>query len=270
MEHEDWELKTERYLNNKMTSEEIIAFEQEQDLKPELKTYVKLSLELKQVLNKKKWSNFKNNNEYLKEVKSWYKSDDVITFNKHIKEQSQIYFKNEKKSNSLKKYYWISAAAIIVLLVAISLQFNTQSNMKSLYADYATWKDLPSFIVKDDNTLKDKENIELLFKKGDYANCIIKADLFLKESNESITNILIYKGVSLLQLDKNEEALKIFKNLSNRNSIDSSKGLWYSMLVYLKTENKEQALKMLEKITMSSRNYRYNDALELINKINND
>lgn len=269
MEYVDWELKTERYLNGTMTSEEILLFEEEQASNLELKAYVDLSIQLKQALNEKDWFDYKERNKHYNEVKSWYESDDTLAFKKQIEEQANIHFKTneiDKKSFS-KPYYWISAAAVILILIAITYQFTGQPNMKSLYANYATWDDLPTFIVQDDNTIKTEEDIELSFRKGNYTKCISIADLFLKHSNEKSANVLIYKGVALLELDKTTEALKVFETLSQSNSIDASKGLWYSALVHLKTENKEQVIITLKKITSSKRNYKYNEALKLLNKI---
>ncbi|WP_430412871.1 tetratricopeptide repeat protein [Kordia sp.] len=262
-----WELKTERFLNGELTSEELLAFEQEQATKPELKEYVTLSVQLKQALSEEDWYTHKNTSEQYTTVKKWYQEDDVLAFKEKIQQQATKEFTTKEKTFSLSKYWIPIAAACLLLLITLVFQLTAQPTMKQLYPEYATWNDTPSFIVLDQNTRNTKEQIELLYTNEKYQECIAVADKFLNTSTTDRTNVMIYKGFSLVKLNQYTAALVVFKTISESDAIDASKGLWYMALVYLKIEDKENLQKTLQTITASDTNYKYEKALELMNAI---
>ncbi|WP_298423193.1 hypothetical protein [uncultured Kordia sp.] len=262
-----WELKTERFLNGEMTPEELLAFEQEQVAEPELKEYVTLSLQLKKALSEKDWFSHKNTSAHYNIVKKWYQEEDVLDFKEKIQQYAAEEFTSKKKVYSLKKYWIPIAAACILACIAMIYQFTAQPSMQQLYSEYATWSDTPSFIVQDENTTNGKEQIELLYKNKQYEECISAAEKFLHTAATDKTNVMIYKGFSLVQLHGYSKALNVFETISKSDAIDASKGLWYMALIYLKTEDTENLKTTLQIITTSDTNYQYSKALELLHSI---
>lgn len=267
MEDFHWELLTERFLNGTLSPDELLAFEQEQASNPEFKEYVTLSKQLKQALGKDAWFTHKNTGEQYETIKKWYQEEDALAFKEKLQKYANQEFDTEKKVFSLKKYWLPIAAACILLFITIVIQFTTQPSMEELYADYGTWNDTPSFIIQDENTATSKEKIELSYKNGKYENCISLADSFLKTAVSDRINVMIYKGFSFVQLHQNEEAITVFKQISESNTIDSSKGLWYMALVYLKTEDAENLQQTLKTITASATYYQYEKALQLLDEL---
>lgn len=262
-----WELLTERFLNGTLSPDELLAFEQEQATNSEFKEYVTLSKQLKQALGKDAWFTYKNTGEQYETVKKWYQEEDVLAFKEKLQQHANQEFDTEKKVFSLKKYWLPIAAACILLFITIIIQFTAQPSMEELYATYGTWNDTPSFIIQDENTATSKEKIERSYKNGKFADCILLADSFLETAASDRTNVMIYKGFSFVQLHQNEEAIAVFKQISKSNTIDSSKGLWYMALVYLKTEDVENLQQTLKTIAVSDTNYQYSKALQLLDEL---
>ena len=262
-----WELKTERFLNGKLTPEELLAFEQEQIDEPELKAYVTLSIELQKALSEDDWLHHKNTSAHYTTVKKWYQEEDVLDFKEKIQQHAETAFLPKKNVFTFRKYWLPIAAAFIAIFITIIYQFTAQPTLDQLYAEYATWNDTPSFIVQDENAANVKAQIELLYKNEKYAACITTAETFLITSNTDKTNVMIYKGFALVKLSEYPKALATFKAISESNAMDASKGLWYIALVYLKTEDEVNLQKTLKRITASETNYQYSKALELLNAI---
>lgn len=260
-----WELKTERFLNGKLTPEELLAFEQEQINAPELKAYVTLSQELQQALSEDDWLQHKNTSAHYNTVKKWYQDEDVLDFKEKIKQHADEAFAPKKNVFTFRKYWLPIAAAFVALFITIIYQFTAQPTLSQLYADYGTWNDTPSFIVQDENTTNVKAQIELLYKNKKYEACVTTAESFLVTSTTDKTNVMIYKGFALVKLNKYSEALNTFKAISESSTMDASKGLWYMALVYLKTEDSENLQKTLKRITATKTNYQYSKAEELLN-----
>ncbi|WP_420572952.1 hypothetical protein [Kordia sp.] len=262
-----WELKTERFLKGEMTPEELRVFEQEQLDDNELKAYVTMSMQLQQAMSEDDWLTHTTTNSHYDTVKKWYQEDDVLEFKEKIKQQATTAFEKPKKPFTLQKYWIPMAAAFVMLFITIVYQLTAQPSLQELYATYATWNDTPSFIVQDENTTNTKEQIELLYNDKQYELCIEAADTFLSTATTDRTNVLIYKGFSLAQLNAHTKALEVFKIISESNTIDASKGLWYMALIYLKTEDTENLRKTLHTITASPTNYQYEKALELLDAL---
>ena len=87
-----------------------------------------------------------------------------------------------------------------------------------------------------------------------------------KQSNFN-PNVVLYLGVSNLELNNYDKALLNFEKLIQSNSIDKSKGYWYKTLTYLKMDDRNLAIKELKIIVENPSNYNYNKAKELLEKL---
>lgn len=164
------------------------------------------------------------------------------------------------------KWLWFAAAAAIALLIITSLLINSQKTPKGLYISYFDVNEIPSL-----NQRSAEENLTLseaqqFFKKGAYEEAL---SLFkqLEVSGEiNRANLLLYIGVSEMELEKFNEAEETFNTLINSNLMDASKGYWFKALLYLKMGESEKAKEILEKIKVNSL-YNYQKTDEILNSL---
>ena len=83
-----------------------------------------------------------------------------------------------------------------------------------------------------------------------------------------IINLSIYLGASYFHTSNYDKALEIFSDFSTSDAYDSSKGYWYTALVYLKQEKTDEAKEILKFITKDTSHYNYKKATELLKEMN--
>ncbi len=128
---------------------------------------------------------------------------------------------------------------------------------------------MPSFIVRGETINKKKVKIEQLYDAKKYNQVIILCDSLLAFETPIDPNILIFKGLSQMAVNQHDEALKTFSSLiQNKNLIDFHKGYWYMALLYLKNNEKNNAIKTLKIIADNNTFYHHQDAIKILKKLN--
>ena len=235
------EIQIEKYLAGEMSLKEKEAFEVLIAESDELKEHVALSRQLVEV---NEFGSFKRN---------------VL-----IAEKEYL----QSKTKTYKLLYWSAAAVIIFMLGIFSYyQQNSVLNINELYAQHVKEVNMPSFIVQGNAVQKDLEKIEKAFLDNDYEKTIELCDITLKVAPNYFSDLLIYKGVALLKLDKETKALDVFKKLSKSDALDASKGLWYEALVYMKLKDKKALKANLIEITKKTTNYNYAEAASILKNL---
>lgn len=256
----------DRYLKNIMSKEERIAFEKKMQSDFALKEDVTLYKSLQDSFNDNDWSSIdkSSNIEDFQSIKNRFKSKEYQDISKNIKNVEHLYSnKSKKKSNS--NFYRLSIAATIVLFLAVGLPFlfNTNS-LNDYYNDYEDWGDIPSVIEK--GTENESQKIEELYTSKKYETLI---KLYESNNTKSYHNYsLMQIGYIYFELGYTEKAIEVFDKLIATKKLSSSKGYWYKLLIYLKTENKEKAIQQLDIILKDKNNYKYNEAIEISKKLN--
>lgn len=176
------------------------------------------------------------------------------------KNQQQLTAVRLKRKKTVKWFY--SAAASIVVLISLFFIFNTPKALPDYYQNYVNWEELPSFTVKGDpEELFEKG--EVFFKNKEYKNAVATLAI-IEPEDKWYPFALLYLGASYDQLNENEAAIETFQKLASlTTSEESSKGYWYQLLLYLKTNQKEKALEMKTKILENPNHYKYKEATEL-------
>lgn len=234
------EIQTERYLAGEMSFEEKLAFEKIIADNDDLKEHVFLS---KKLVEKHEYTNFKNN--LLSAEKSYLQT-------------------TRKKYN----YLYGSIAAIIIALVGLFFYYQSiPVGLHKLYAIHSNKIDMPSFIVQGNNQQQALEEIEIAFKNENYQKSLSLCNLQLDTSSKPNPNVLIYKGISLLKLHNEKEALVTFNKLKQSDAIDASKGNWYEAITYMKLNNKPALKKALESIIKNPTNYNYKKARKILSSL---
>lgn len=257
--------KIDLYLKGVLDESEKYSFEQLLKEDEELREEVAIQKQLYKIQGFETTSfTEKNKNiEELSKYKDKLRSKEHVDISNKIKEIGRQHLEeklNVKKKKSLLKYY--VAASIAIILLSSILLLTVNSNLENYYESNVAWEELPSFLDKGNET-SDFTKGESFFKKEDYKAAISIFNMISTES-ELYPFSLMYLGASHDKLNQNEKALEAFNKLSELQSFqEHSRGYWYSLLIYLKQNNKEKALEMKAKILENENNYNYQKTLEL-------
>ncbi len=263
----------EAFISEKMSEDEKRLFESKIQSDNELKKEVDLHRSLKIAINDKKWhltENVKDNDEF-NQIKSIRRSKKYTDIESSIGEAGDQYFENEMKSKRYKAWMYYVGAAVAIACIAFFINYYSgNQSTNALYAEYSNWNDLPSLTVQNEN-----ENIlaegERLFLATEYDKAVIIFSNALRDislqGQSPDPYVLSYLGASYLELNDYESALLTFDQLLNSNTIDSSKGYWYKAMVYLKHGNKQKVGEQLKLILQSERNFNFQKAKELCEKL---
>jgi len=138
--------------------------------------------------------------------------------------------------------------------------------MQELYVDNSNWENLPSLTSRSASK-KELVKGQELFEEGKYADSYSLFKEIMETQDLANSSVLLYLGVSSLELGKYDESISCFDTLIASEAIDSSKGYWYKVLVYLKQDNKPEAIKVLNQILLDKNNYNYQKAKEILKKL---
>jgi len=257
----------ESYLGNSMSSEDRDRFERmmEEDtaLKEEVLLYEKLNFHLKQDFSDKR--NISETS-VVKELRSYLKGDEAHELREKLKQYSNAY-KPQSKKISFRKYRMIAAVIAVLILGTIGLQFLNKKTPEQLYASYYKQTDLPPLIKRNNNQLDFLYKGITSFKNSNYDQAIEDFKSY-KESNNTIdTAMFLYKGMTHVYLNESEEAIAAFDLVTDSQLLIKSKGLWFKALTYLRFNDLKMAKSVLNKILEDSNNFRYKEAVLLLDQL---
>ena len=203
------------------------------------------------------------------EIKSRFQAQDTVEFATKLKNfRSKDVSKNVEKQVNWSRFmkFGAVAASIVMLLYVFT---GSDQSLIAYYNQNNSWTEIPSVQVKGDaheSTLLEMEN-NFKAKKyhqvlGDFDNYVAQLD-----GNRIHPNAYIYQGLSFLELGENDKSIASFNQLLSSNTLDNHKAYWYLTLVYLKIEDKENALKTLKLLTSKESNYNYDKANKLLKSI---
>lgn len=260
----------ERFINNEMNAEERQFFLEEMNSNEELKSTVEIYQEMQHIYDDNDWELTDLQTKHPDVVKNleFLQSKKGQQIKNVIYEESDAYFSKNTKPNSLRKLIIFSSSIAAILIVSFSLFFNNVSNNPSdLYAEFNNnWQELPSL------TLRGKESklsdVEHLFKQQKYSDALQVLELIRKDEKlTSDPQVLMYMGVLNLELNKTQEAIKIFKELLNSNTLDAFKAHWYLALSYLKEGNTKLSIEQLQKLLNDKMSFKDEEAKMLLEKL---
>lgn len=222
----------EKYINGMMSKVDKENFEE--------------ILKLDSVLNDD-FTIYKNLNSYLEhKISNESKNNE---FEKNLNKISDDYFTTKNVNKSTFKLSYLAVAASV--LIAFGL-FVFDSTSKPVYGDYALHQEINFTVRGDDNELL--FNAEKSFNNGNYS----KADLLFTDIIKSKLHnneVLLYAGISKVEINEFDEARSILEKLTNGNSAYKYEAQWYFALSYLKQNNIEALKIQLNKINKDSEYY---------------
>ncbi|MBC2846543.1 tetratricopeptide repeat protein [Winogradskyella flava] len=229
----------------------LLSKDEEQSFLKRLKSDIdfnekfQLEKQLFDALDEESWSFAERNTNEANEYLEILNSKDIKNLKKTLAETSTGF--NSKKTNTGNKrfFYYLAAASIIVLL-GFQMFFNQNISNQDLYEEYVGLNDLPSFVSRSDGSNK-LANAQELFEKGQYADALDIFNVF-ESQIENRSNLLIYKGLSYVELEDYENAEQAFNDLVTSDLLDAEKGYWYKALLYLKQDKVLETEGILETI----------------------
>jgi tetratricopeptide (TPR) repeat protein len=226
-------LLIDRYLANELSAEERRKFDENLRVDTELAEKVRVYRVLSENLRSK-----------------FTREQEEIQLRESLSVISQLEFGTEKSARviSIRWYHWAAAASVALLAV---VWFYTRTAAFPEYAQYAVHEPL-SLAERGDDSLK--HQAEQAFNSKQYARAVAWFDRLLAiDPND--TELQLYKGVSLLELDRISEAELLFNGIKDSNSVYKDKAIWYLALSALKQKHYDQCKILLEKLPRDSEDY---------------
>lgn len=249
--------KITNYLDGKLSGKELDVFLQEVKNNPELRELLYLH----------------------KEVDAAIKDKDAQRLREKLDKAYMDFIASEKASHKqkktatgiirLKKY--IKYAAVIAFLFAgtfyliINRKKLTPGQLYSMY--YQPYETDVTIRSTDSETSKILEGIKLC-QQGNYDEANKNFSEVL-ESNANCMEAHFYKAMSLMEMQKYEEAVRsLHIILEDDQSAYTTHADWYLGLCYLKMNKKDKAIRVFTIISDSTSHYYSVKACELLEKIN--
>ncbi|WP_111706873.1 tetratricopeptide repeat protein [Lutibacter citreus] len=227
-------IEFDNYLNNELVGEELTSFEKrlqsDADFKQEFEIYKSLNSSLS--------SKFEN-------------EKDEQALRQTLNDLGSKYIKTTKKETKvipLFNYKKLLVAASIALLIG----FFVFKNGNPVYSDFSNHNNLDIVARGDSNNTKSKA--EKAFNSKNYIEAL-KQLTTLSNEHPNDVEIQLYKGISLLELNKYSEADAIFEKISTGSSAFTTKATWYKALNYLKQKKFEDCKRVLKTIPEAAEEY---------------
>lgn len=235
--------KIELYLSKELPAQEVIAFEKEISMDSELELEVEKHRELQRVLS----------------------DTDTLLFKEKLhKISTEIKQESSEESTTSYSLFWKIAASIVIVFGVGTLLWNTLNTSDDFSDLYAAYYELyPVEDVIRGSTQVEKDVIMKSYAEGDYQKVV--AILSDNASFPITEQFRLYLGNSYLNLEKEQEALQQFQQISD-DSKYSENANWYQALTYLKLKDAEKSSVLLEKIVDFDGVYK-EKALELLTKL---
>lgn len=248
----------ERYLEGMMTPEEISSFEKELLSDSELKK----EFDLYKTIN----NHFQGISDPISKaidttaLETYFKSDEAKSVKESLERAGKVYASKKKSFN----FPRMMAASVIGLMICISGYFLLKDD--NLYNEYYSSSDLPSLVSRGSNN-NILEQTVVAFNNKEYNKVIELSSDYTTNATTINANVFVYSGLAYSELGETSNAIQEFNKLVTSDSIDSSKGLWFMAITYLKNDNQKKTKQVLKKIVEDQENFNYKKAVSLLEEL---
>lgn len=157
----------------------------------------------------------------------------------------------QKTARTVKlKWYGWAAAASIALICAFLVYTSSSTPEYRAYANYE-----PLALAERGNEDAAALKAQQAFNTRRYAEAVAAIDVLLQREGENDA-LKIYKGISLLELDRVAEANNLFREVSHTSSVYKDKALWMLALSALKQKDYKTCESFLKQIPAGSPEYK--------------
>jgi tetratricopeptide (TPR) repeat protein len=239
----------DQYLAGELTGEELAAFEQQMQADPALANEVQL---------------YKALGEEIKQANQPDTIEDSLRNN--IAALNTTYFKPKATVVKMKKIWWLGAAAAIAAIVLLLVQpfAGEKFDNEKLFAHYSANTDELSSVQRGGTDNPELVKAAELYNSKQYQLALPLLEKLVTAYPDD-KDLLLAKGVSVLQNGKAESAIPIFNAISSTETVYKNSALWFKALSLLKMNKLAECVTVLRSLSTGAD--RYKQAQELIKKI---
>lgn len=219
--------KIDKYLDNELQGEELLAFKQQLETDEQLASQVKLHQEVNESI-----------------------TDDEVYY---LRQKLSILINKNTTRHFYVKFTSGIAAGILVLLSAIIITKSPgpEKAYEQFYSPYSI-----DLTTRSSNSVLDGLDFAIkLYAEGEYDTALQILKSYNKETFHD-TNAKYYLGLCALEAEEYSLAEKSFEEiLKEGNYAYSLHARWYLSMLYLKTDQPEKALPLLKELSDSENYY---------------
>ena len=174
-------------------------------------------------------------------------------FEEKLKAANEAYFGRDTSRKRLSLPRWalaLAACLLLIILFFIGRRFYDPASLadpEKIYAQYAQHE----FSLQEMNAGAELGELQALLDAGQYGAALSQLDAYLSDHPEA-AEVLLAKGVALIETDQPEQALDVFQTLAEQHPLYQTESLWYTALVYLKMGQLNECLATLQRISDDS------------------
>ena len=175
----------------------------------------------------------------------------------------------ESTEKSKSNFMRVAIAASIAILLGIGgtiLWNQLQTTPEQLYAEYyEPYPNVHAPITRDAGVTSALEQAFEHYELEEYQEALEGFNYELTQTDDQ--DVLFYKGMTLIQLERDKDAMDILKKVDKNNTAYYPQLLWYQALLYIKMDQPENAKVQLEKLKSMKSGYKTKKVIELLNKL---
>ena len=205
-------------------------------------------------------SAFKAEFEAYKDMAVAFKISEAESLKKRFQE-----LENRPKKQKLKisNYLYLAIASMVVLGFFYTV-FNTQTSDELYDAYYTISPNTYQPVTRTTDSLKNNDAF-VAYENKNFTIAENKFETLLKTTNNP--NIRYYYASALLNQSKFDLALRQFEMLNQLDFDYSDESLWYTALIYVKTEDYENAKGQLKRLNAKNSTFKMKERKALLEKL---
>lgn len=235
----------ERFLKDELSKDEREIVEARIASEPEFAQKVVFERQLFETFNEEDWSRIEEPDEEVNAYAELFGTKESKTIEGVIASSAAAY--KDAKTKTPRRPMWLYAAAAAILLV-LSFYFLLPGKVASeeLYLTYLDKTELPSLVTRGDAAAEQMKG-QGYFENREFEEA---EQLFndLIQNGSQNGAFYIYLSLAQAELGEFDEALATLDELIQSDLLDSEKGYWYKSLVYLKSDQSNEARRLLKLI----------------------
>lgn len=263
------DITIEKYLNGELEGEDKQRFEAQLQEDTALQQTVKIYQEMRGLYNENDWK-LSDSDQFATTKKhlAYLQSEKGKAMKQAVLEAETAYF--SASSLGVKKLIMWAGSIAAILVIGFFVLFQSKKlGSDQLYSQYHNqWEELPSLTLRSETT--QLSDIEDVFVNKEYTKALNLLQGYITAEPEKVNSqILLYLGVTQLELAKADQAILTFKQLANSDTVDAEKAQWYIALAYLKMDNKSKAKVALNLLLNDSMKFKDEEANEILEHLDN-
>lgn len=209
---------------------------------------------------------FKQEVDFLKDLKSVAATEDDEQFKKQLKSYESEIYKTSKNTTSTWLKPLIAVAALVFVVLGITFFMADSYDENQLFSQYfKPSKNVSAPIVRSGANETILNNAFIAYSETEYNEAILFFEKAYQNSKKS--ELLFYQGNAYLALGETENAIEKLEEHLKYSDVLTNRTHWYLALAYLKTKQPEKAKQELKTFLRSTETFKKDEARSLLKKL---